>query len=112
MADPIVESAQPASCKPCALGSPERAEQEKRTQKWRWEHCRVALPNMDAAIREALGDLSQDEALELSRRLWREPMWDFKIVAGRILERRSIAPRQARRNSIRRFPGTLTSAGI
>jgi 3-methyladenine DNA glycosylase AlkD len=47
---------------------------------------------MDVAIKETLGDLSQDQALELCRRLWREPVWDLKIVAGRILARKSIAP--------------------
>ena len=52
----------------------------------------VALPNMDVAIKKTLGDLSQEQALELSRRLWREPVWDLKIVAGRILGRKSIAP--------------------
>jgi hypothetical protein len=45
-----------------ALGSPERAEWEKRYQKSRWEHWGASLPNMDVAIRETLGDLSQDEA--------------------------------------------------
>ncbi len=75
-----------------ALGSPERAEQEKRYQKSRWDHWGVALPKMDAAIRETLGDLSQDHALALCRRLWREPVWDLKIVAGRILARKGIAP--------------------
>src|SRR5271167_1101227 len=75
-----------------ALGLPERAEWEKRYQKSRWEHWGVALPKMDVAIRETLGDLSQDEALTLCRRLWREPVWDLKIVAGRILARKSIAP--------------------
>jgi 3-methyladenine DNA glycosylase AlkD len=75
-----------------ALGSPERADWEKRYQKSPWEHWGVSLPKMDVAIRETLGDLSQDEALALCRRLWGEPVWDLKIVAGRILARRSIAP--------------------
>jgi len=75
-----------------ALGSRERAEQEKRYQKSRWEHWGVALPGMDAAIRETLGDLTQKDALSLCTRLWREPVWDLKIVAGRILARKSIEP--------------------
>jgi 3-methyladenine DNA glycosylase AlkD len=75
-----------------ALGSPERAEWEKRYQKSPWEHWGVSLPNMDVAIRQTLGDLSQDDALDLCRRLWREPVWDLRIVAGRILARKSIAP--------------------
>jgi 3-methyladenine DNA glycosylase AlkD len=75
-----------------ALGSPERAEWEKAYQKSRWEHWGVALPGMDAAIREALGDLTQKDALSLCARLWREPVWDLKIVAGRILARKAIEP--------------------
>jgi 3-methyladenine DNA glycosylase AlkD len=75
-----------------AFGSPERAEQEKRYQKSMWEHWGVPLPKMDVAIRESLMDLTQDELFRLSRRLWREPVWDLKIVAGRILARKSVAP--------------------
>jgi hypothetical protein len=75
-----------------ALGSPERAEWEKAYQKSRWEHWGVSLPKMDDAIRETLGDLSQQQTLDLCRRLWREPVWDLKIVAGRILARRGIEP--------------------
>jgi 3-methyladenine DNA glycosylase AlkD len=74
------------------FGSPERAAQEKRYQKSRWEHWGVALPKMDVAIRETLGGLSQEEALELCRRLWREPVWDLKIVAARVLALKSVAP--------------------
>jgi 3-methyladenine DNA glycosylase AlkD len=93
MPDTIVESVEASLTQALrALGSPERAEWEKRYQKSRWEHWGVSLPNMDVAIRETLGDLSQDDALALCRRLWREPVWDLKIVAGRILARRSIAP--------------------
>jgi hypothetical protein len=93
MADTVVESAQARLLQALrALGSPKRAEQEKRYQKSRWEHWGVSLPNMDVAIKETLGDLSQDEALDLCRCLWREPVWDLKIVAGRILARKSIAP--------------------
>ena len=47
---------------------------------------------MDVAIRETLGDVSQDKAVDLCRRLWREPVWDLKIVAGRIFARKGIAP--------------------
>ena len=34
-----------------ALGSPGRAEQEKRYQKSRWDHWGVPLPGMDVAIK-------------------------------------------------------------
>jgi 3-methyladenine DNA glycosylase AlkD len=74
------------------FGDAKRAEREKAYQKSRWEHWGVALPSMDAAIKHTLGDLTQDEALSLCRRLWREPVWDLKIVAGRILARKSIEP--------------------
>ena len=91
--DTIVESAQAQLLQALrALGWPERAEQEKRYQKSRWEHWGVPLPSMDAAIKETLGDLSQEQALALCQRLWREPVWDLKIVAGRILARKGIAP--------------------
>jgi 3-methyladenine DNA glycosylase AlkD len=93
MADPTLESAHTRLLHALrALGDPARAAQEKRYQKSRWEHWGVALPNMDVAIRESLGDLSQDEALDLCRSLWREPVWDLRIVAGRILARKSMAP--------------------
>ena len=75
-----------------AFGDAKRAEREKAYQKSRWEHWGVPLPKMDVAIKDALGGLSQQEALHLCRRLWREPVWDLKIVAGRILERKSIDP--------------------
>jgi len=93
MADPTLESAHTRLLQALrSLGSPERAEQEKRYQKSRWEHWGVPLPGMDVAIRETLGDLSQDEALDLCRRLWREPVWDLRIAAGRVLARKSIEP--------------------
>jgi 3-methyladenine DNA glycosylase AlkD len=69
-----------------------RAGWEKAYQKSAWTHWGVSLPEMDAAIKETLGDLTQDGALTLCRRLWREPVWDLKIVAGRILARKSIEP--------------------
>jgi 3-methyladenine DNA glycosylase AlkD len=93
MADAIVKSAEIRLLQSLrALADLDRAAQEKRYQKSRWEHWGVALPKMDVAIRETLGDLAQEQALELSRRLWREPVWDLKIVAGRILARKSVEP--------------------
>ena len=93
MLETIVASAQARLIKALrARGTPERARHEKAYQKSRSEHWGVPLPGMDAAIRETLGDLAQDEALELCRRLWREPVWDLKIVAGRILARKSVEP--------------------
>jgi 3-methyladenine DNA glycosylase AlkD len=73
-----------------ARGDSKRAEWEKAYQKSRWEHWGVALPGMDATIKETLCDLAQAQAVNLSARLWREPVWDLKIVAGRILARKSI----------------------
>ena len=75
-----------------ARGDAKRAAWEKAYQKSGAEHWGVPLPGMDAAIKETLSDLTQMQALELSRRLWREPVWDLKIVAGRILAPKSIKP--------------------
>ncbi len=70
----------------------ERAAQEKRYQKSSWEHWGVAVPKMGAAVRVAVADLGQGDSLALAARLWREPVWDLKIVAGRILARKSVVP--------------------
>lgn len=67
------------------LSAPNRAEKEKAYQKSRWEHWGVALPKMDLAIRGSLKGLPPQKLLALSARLWREPVWDLKIVAARIL---------------------------
>ena len=75
-----------------AHADPERATQEKRYQKSVWEHWGVPLPKMDLAIRETVKGLPQPETLELARRLWRQPVWDLKIVAGRLLAQKSIEP--------------------
>jgi 3-methyladenine DNA glycosylase AlkD len=75
-----------------AQGDAARAEWERAYQKSAWGHWGVSLPEMDAAIKGTLGDLTQDDALSLCRRLWREPVWDLKIVAGRILAGKSIEP--------------------
>jgi 3-methyladenine DNA glycosylase AlkD len=92
MPDPIAASTEARLAQALrALALPGRAEQEKRYQKSHWEHWGVPLPSMDVAIKEALGELSQEQSLCLCRRLWREPVWDLKIVAGRILTRKSIA---------------------
>lgn len=74
------------------MGSRARAEKEKAYQKSAWEHWGVALPQMDVAIREVLRDATPAECLALSIRLWRQPIWDLKIVAGRILARDSVPP--------------------
>jgi 3-methyladenine DNA glycosylase AlkD len=93
MPDTIVDSAQVRLLQALrAVGSPERAEWEKAYQKSGAEHWGVALPGMDAAIKETLGDLTQAQALSLCARLWREPVWDLKIVSARILARRSVEP--------------------
>jgi 3-methyladenine DNA glycosylase AlkD len=75
-----------------AFADLDRAAQEKRYQKSSWRHWGVALPNMDAAIRATVAELGQGDALALAARLWREPVWDLKIVAGRLLARKTVAP--------------------
>ena len=74
------------------MGSPARAEKEKSYQKSAWQHWGVALPQMDVAIRDILKDVPAADRLALSRRLWREPVWDLKIVAGRLLVAPSVPP--------------------
>ena len=76
----------------CDLADPARAAQEKRYQKSSWAHWGVALPKMDAAIRATVAGLGQRASLDLAERLWREPVWDLKIVAGRLLARQAVAP--------------------
>jgi 3-methyladenine DNA glycosylase AlkD len=91
--DTTVESAQTRLLQALrARADAKRAEWERAYQKSRWEHWGVPLPGMDAAIRETLGDLTQKEALSLCVRLWREPVWDLKIVAGRIMAGKAIEP--------------------
>jgi 3-methyladenine DNA glycosylase AlkD len=74
------------------MGTPARAEKEKIYQKSTWEHWGVALPQMDVAIRNVLKDLPPAARLAISVRLWREPVWDLKIVAARNLARDDVPP--------------------
>jgi 3-methyladenine DNA glycosylase AlkD len=74
-----------------AFADTDRGAQEKRYQKSSWEHWGVAVPKMDAAIRATVADLGQAESLALAERLWREPVWDLRIVAARILARKAVA---------------------
>ncbi len=74
------------------MGTPARAEREKSYQKSVWEHWGVALPQMDVAIRDVLKDIQPAGRLALSVRLWREPVWDLKIVAARNLARDDVPP--------------------
>src|SRR5579872_2560681 len=74
------------------FASDERARREKSYQKSKWAHWGVALPKMDVAIRESLANVSARELVALSGRLWREPVWDLKIVAARILARNAVRP--------------------
>ena len=93
MTDPIVASARARLVAALrARGDAKRAAWERAYQKSGAEHWGVPLPGMDAAIKETLGDLAQDETLKLCPLLWREPVWDLKIVAGRMLARKSVEP--------------------
>jgi 3-methyladenine DNA glycosylase AlkD len=75
-----------------ALADPARAAIDKAYHKSPWEHWGVAAPTMERVIRDRLADLGADGSLRLAARLWREPVWDLKIVAGRLLTRRAVAP--------------------
>jgi len=78
-----------------SLGGKARAEQEKRYQKSVWDHWGAAIPDIDLAIRETLRDIPPRELLRLSARLWREPVWDLKIAAARILARDAVPPTES-----------------
>ena len=75
-----------------AAGTPERAAQEKRYQKSKWEHWGAPLPSMDAAIRAELGDVKPAEIVATSERLWREPVWDLKIASTRLIALPAVPP--------------------
>jgi 3-methyladenine DNA glycosylase AlkD len=77
------------------LASLERAQKEKIYQKSRWTHWGVSAPSMDLAIRETLQDAAPRDLLQLSARLWREPVWDLKITAARILARNAVEPTES-----------------
>ena len=74
------------------LGSVAHAAREKHYHKSRWEHWGVRAPDMDRAIRECLTG-ADTETLYLScAALWREPVWDLRIVAARVLAGKSVPP--------------------
>ena len=75
-----------------ACGDAKRAEWDKTYQKSRWTHWGVTTPKLDHAILQMVVHLAEAEALGLSRRLWREPVWDLKIAAARIHASKSFAP--------------------
>jgi 3-methyladenine DNA glycosylase AlkD len=74
------------------LGSPDHAAQQKRYHKSPWEHWGVRAPDMDRAIREHLMGVEPDALFSLCEQLWREPVWDLKVVAARALARKTVAP--------------------
>jgi 3-methyladenine DNA glycosylase AlkD len=84
-----------------ALGDPNRAEKEKAYQKSKWVHWGVALPKMDVAIREIPKSLPPQKLLTLSSCLWREPVWDLKIAAARILARDAMPATEQLRKFVR-----------
>ncbi len=66
-------------------GTPERAEKEKTYQKSSWTHWGCAFPIMDKVLRQTLKGVNEDELIALAYDLWREPVWDCKIAAGRVI---------------------------
>jgi 3-methyladenine DNA glycosylase AlkD len=73
-------------------GDPARAEKDQLYHKSSWLHWGVTAPQMEAAIRETLDGAGPDTLMRISRDLWPEPVWDLKIVAARILARKSVPP--------------------
>jgi 3-methyladenine DNA glycosylase AlkD len=70
----------------------ERAAKDRNYHKSSWEHWGVTAPQMEAAIRETLDGAGPDALMRISSDLWSEPVWDLKIVAARILTRKSVSP--------------------
>ncbi|MCP5366221.1 MAG: DNA alkylation repair protein [Hyphomicrobiales bacterium] len=66
-------------------GDPARAAHDAVYMKSTWRHWGVTAPNMDAAIKAATAGAAPADLLALATRLWAEPVWDCRIVAGRIL---------------------------
>jgi 3-methyladenine DNA glycosylase AlkD len=79
-----------SSLRGCA--DPERAGKDRNYHKSSWEHWGVTAPQMEAAIRETLRGAAPDTLMRISSDLWPEPVWDLKIVAARILARKSVPP--------------------
>jgi 3-methyladenine DNA glycosylase AlkD len=71
---------------------PERAPKDRIYHKSSRLHWGVTAPQMEAAIRETLDGAGPDALLKIARDLWPETVWDLKIVAARILARKSVAP--------------------
>lgn len=74
------------------LGDGDRAVWDRNYQKSSWEHWGVPAPRIDLAIREVVGRASED-ALSIGANLWREPVWDLKIAAARLLK--TVEPSEA-----------------
>ena len=78
-----------------AEGTAARAAQEKRYHKSNWQHWGASLPRIDVALKNLDPALTATERLELAARLWRAPVWDLKIAAGRLLRAKSVPPDDA-----------------
>jgi len=77
-----------------AHADPERAAKDRIYHKSSWLHWGVTAPQMEAAIRETLDGAAPNMLMQISRDLWPEPVWDLRIVAARILARKSVPPNE------------------
>ena len=74
-----------------ALGTPERAAQEKRYLKSDLVHLGVTVPAMRkviVAFLRAHPDLDRDDVLGLARELWKRPIHERRAAAVEVLEQR------------------------
>ena len=72
-----------------AVGTPERAAQEKRYLKSDLEHLGATVPAMRrvvVAFRRAHPELGHDEVLALARALWKQPIHERRAAAVELLE--------------------------
>jgi 3-methyladenine DNA glycosylase AlkD len=69
------------------IGSPERAEGEKRYLKSDLEFIGVTLGHIRGVVRDVHGPLSHDELITVATQLWARPIFDRRLAAVMLLER-------------------------
>ena len=69
------------------IGSPERAEGEKRYLKSDLEFIGVTLGQIRGVVRDVAGPLGHDELVTVATELWARPIFDRRLAAVMLLER-------------------------
>ena len=69
------------------IGSPQRAEGEKRYLKSDLEFIGATLGQIRAVVRDASDPLAHDELVAAARELWARPIFERRLAAVMLLER-------------------------